>query len=389
MLWNWQRADWPKFRWEAARLGKAEERFLLGSGVLLGAVTHLETAARDQLMVEVMSDEALTTSEIEGELLNRDSVQSSLRRQLGLAGDQRRVQPAERGISEMMVALYQGFAAPLDHNTLFGWHRMIMQGRRDLRDIGAYRTHAEPMQIVSGRIDMPKVHFEAPPSAAVPTEMERFIDWYNDSGPGGSAPMPAVTRAGIAHLYFESIHPFEDGNGRVGRAVAEKALAQSLGQASFTGLSSAILARRSSYYQALEAATRTNEVTEWLAWFAGVVLEAQERTRAQVEFLLDKTKFLGRFGERLNERQHRALIRMLQEGPAGFKGGLSAGNYAVITKASAPTATRDLAALVEMGALTRTGERRHTRYHLPFVLRPPRRITIDAGGNIRSEAGAA
>jgi Fic family protein len=212
--------------------------------------------------------------------------------------------------------------------------------------------------------------------------MKRFIDWFNRTAPGGKQPLPALTRAGIAHLYFESIHPFEDGNGRIGRVIAEKALAQSLGRATLTALAATILVKRRSYYEALEAANKRNEITDWLAWFAATGLEAQQRTLSQVEFLIDKTKLLDRLRGQLNPRQETVLLRMFREGPQGFKGGLSAGNYASIAKASPATATRDLANMVEKGALTRTGERRHTRYHLPIPLRPVSRLTIDASGEI-------
>jgi len=385
MRWNWQQPDWPSFTWNSTRLAKAEERFLLGGGLFLGSVRHLPPEDRDRLTVEAMSDEAVTTSQIEGELLDRDSVQSSIRRQLGLAGDNRRVKPAEQGIAEMMVDLYRHFDAPLEEATLFAWHRMVVRGRTDLRDVGRYRTHGDPMQVVSGRIDEPTVHFEAPPSEAVEAEMQRFIAWFNRTAPGGEEPLPALTRAGVAHLYFESIHPFEDGNGRIGRAIAEKALAQSLGQATLTALATTILVKRRYYYDALEAANKDNEITDWLAWFAATGIEAQQRTLSQVEFLIDKTKLLDRLRGQLNSRQETVLLRMFREGPDGFKGGLSAGNYVRIAKVSPATATRDLAELVEKSALTRTGERKHTRYHLPIALRPIPRITIDASGDLKTE----
>lgn len=381
MHWNWQQADWPRFTWDESRLAKAEERFLLEGGRFLGTVKHLGGSAHDQLIVEAMSDEALTTSEIEGELLNRESIQSSIRKQLGLAADHRKTLPAEQGISEMMVDLYRHHAKPLDDATLFAWHGMAMKGRL-LRDIGKYRTHKEPMQVVSGAMHKPKVHFEAPPSASVPKEMRAFIGWFNSSGPDGKTPLPALTRAGIAHLYFESIHPFEDGNGRIGRAISEKALAQGLGRPTLTAIAATILLRRKEYYAALEAASRRNEISHWLAWFAGIALEAQQRTMAQVDFLLDKAKLFDRFRDALNDRQRAALLRMFRAGPEGFEGGLSAGNYARIAKTSPATATRDLAEMVERGALTRTGEKRHTRYHLPIPLRPVPRVSIDADGNI-------
>jgi Fic family protein len=381
MAWNWQQPQWPHFTWDPARIARAEDQFLLGSGVFIGSFDHLDSGERERLTIEAMGEEALTTSRIEGEILDRDSVQSSIRQNLGLSTDSRRTRPQEQGIGEMMVDLYRRFAKPLGHATLFAWHRMIMKGS-GLRDLGAYRTHKEPMQIVSGRLDVPKVHFEAPPSSKVRREMDRFIRWFNQTAPGGPAPLPALTRAGIAHLHFESIHPFEDGNGRVGRAVAEMALAQALKRPSLTALSSAVLARRKAYYEALSAANRGLELTNWLAWFAGIALEAQHRTHAQVEFLLAKTRLLDKLRGQLNPRQEAALLRVLREGAEGFKGGLSAGKYSAITKVPASTATRDLAQLVELGALTRTGERKGTRYHLTILTKPTPTITIDRRGEV-------
>jgi Fic family protein len=370
MAWNWQLKDWPHFSWDPARLVRSEERFLLEAGVFIGTVRHLKADDRNQLTVEAMSTEALTTSEIEGEILDRASVQSSIRRQLGLFTDKRRVGPAENGIAEVMVDLYRRFADPLSDEILFAWHRMLVQGRRDLRDIGRYRTDKQPMQIVSGAIHEPRVHFEAPPSSAVPHEMTGFIEWFNDTAPDGRTPLPGVTRAGIAHLYFVSIHPFEDGNGRVARAIAEKALAQSLRQPTLIALAATILARRKAYYEALEAANKNNEITPWLSWFAATTIEAQRRTISYVRFLVDKTRLLEGLRGRLNARQEKALLRMLREGPEGFVGGLSAGNYASIMGASPATTTRDLSDMVDKGALVRAGERRHARYHLAIPLRP-------------------
>jgi len=384
MKWNWQQPDWPEFTWHEDRLKQAEEQFLVGGGVILGAVSHLDEKSRERLTVEAMSEEAVTSSEIEGEVLNRDSVQSSIRRQLGLQVDDRRASPAEQGIAEMMVALYHGFAEPLDVGTLCSWHTMLMRGRNDLRVVGGYRTHEEPMQVVSGKVYDPTVHFEAPPSSRVPGEMNRFIDWFNDTGPGGAAPLPALTRAGVAHLYFECIHPFEDGNGRIGRAISEKAFAQGLGGPTLTALAATILLRRKRYYDLLEASNKRNDVDEWLAWFAGIALEAQQRARRHVEFLIDKSKLLDRLREELNSRQEKVLLRVLAEGPEGFKGGLSAGNYVSIARTSPATARRDLAELVELGALSRAGERRHARYYLTIPLRPVAQVTVDKSGQVIS-----
>jgi Fic family protein len=385
MTWNWQKPEWPNFRWDHTRLEAAEKQFLVGGGVFVGMVRHLGKEERDQLTVEAMSTEAVTTSEIEGEILDRASVQSSLRKQLGIATDERRVRPAERGIAEMMVDLYRSFAEPLSEEMLFRWHRMVMSGSRNLRDVGRYRRSAEPMRVVSGSLHEPRVHFEAPPSSRVPSEMKRFIAWFAQTAPGGEKTLPTLTRAGVAHLYFESIHPFEDGNGRIGRAIAEKALAQSLGQPTLTALAATILARRKSYYEALEAANKETEITRWLMWFAGVAIEAQRRTIALVEFLIDKTKLLDRLKGQLNERQEKALLRMFREGPDGFKGGLSAGKYSTITGASPATTTRDLADLVEKGALVREGERRYARYRLSVPLHHVPHIMLNEQGELSEE----
>lgn len=378
MTWNWQKPDWPNFRWDRARLEAVEKQFLVSGGVFVGTVRHLGKDERDQLTIEAMSTEAVTTSEIEGEILDRASVQSSLRKQLGLATDERRVRPAERGIAEMMVDLYRSFAEALSEEMVFHWHRMVMSGSRNLRDVGGYRTNKEPMQVISGPIGEPRVHFEAPPSSRVRSEMERFIAWFNRTAPGREEPLPALTRAGIAHLYFESVHPFEDGNGRIGRAIAEKALAQTFGQPTLTALAATILARRKSYYEALEAANKENEITRWLMWFAGVAIEAQRRTIALVEFLIDKTKLLHNLKGQLNARQEKALLRMFREGPEGFKGGLSAGKYSNLTGASPATTTRDLTDLVSKRALVREGERRYARYYLSVPLRCPSRYALRA-----------
>jgi Fic family protein len=356
----------PRFSWDKKRLAKPEEQFLLETGMFAGAVRHLGPVDREQLTVDAMSTEALTTSEIEGEILDRASVQSSIRKELDLTADKRRAKPSEQGIAEMMVDLYRRFSEPLSDERLFAWRRMVVQGRDDLKDVGRYRTGDEPMQVVSGKLHAPKVHFEAPPSSAMPREMKAFVRWFNHTAPGGET-LPTLTRAGIAHLYFVSIHRFEDGNGRIGRAVAEKALSQGLGQPTLIALAATILAKRKAYYDVLEAANKNNEITAWLSWFAETAIEAQRRTIARVEFLIEKTQLLDRLRGQLNDRQEKALLRTLREGPDGFRGGLSAGTYATITGASPATTTRDLMDLVEKGALIRVGERRHARYSIAIA----------------------
>lgn len=362
--WTWQQPDWPHFRYDPAPLQGAEARFLKGAGVVIGSIGHLDGDARQGLVVGLMAQDMAESSAIEGELLDRASLQSSIARQLGFAADARRASPAEAGAAELMADLYRRWAEPLSEAQLFAWHAMLMNGRRDLGAVGAYRTHEDAMQIVSGPLHAPRVHFEAPPSARVPAEMAGFIAWFNASAPGGTAPLPAITRAAIAHLWFETIHPFEDGNGRLGRAIAEQALAQGLEAPTLTALAATIHRHRRAYYDQLHRASRDLAIDSWLAWFAEAVLEAQTRTIDAIGFLIAKTRLFDALRGQLNPRQEKALLRMFAEGPDGFTGGLSAHNYRTITDAAPATATRDLAELVALGALTRVGERRYARYYL-------------------------
>ncbi|TLD71549.1 Fic family protein [Phragmitibacter flavus] len=368
-IWNWQQEDWPQFRYDTAKLSGLEAEFLRNSGIFIGAIKHVTDDDRHQLIVELISDEALNTSEIEGEILNRDSLQSSIRRNFGLTTDNRKIPAAEQGIAQMMVELYRQFDTPLSNELLFHWHEMLMNGRRDIKDVGGYRTHDSAMQVVSGPLHEPKIHFEAPPSKSIPAEMKRFIEWFDRTGPGGKSPLPILTRAGIAHLYFVCIHPFEDGNGRIGRAVAEKAISEGLGHSTLVALSQTINRARKVYYAMLEGSNKHNEITDWLVYFAQAVLDAQAQAQRMVEFIIAKTKYFDRLRGQLNDRQQKAILRMMQEGPDGFKGGLNAEKYISLTGTSRATATRDLQDLVEKDALIQVGSLKSTRYHLPITFK--------------------
>ncbi len=369
MPWNWQQPDWPNFDYDSKALEPLERQFLVRSGEFVGAFKHVGSDDQETLRIELISDEAVKTSEIEGEILDRASVQSSLRHQFGLGAEEPGVKPAERGVSMMVVDLFRGYAAALQHETMFDWHAMLLGADHAINVVGAYRTDPSPMQVVSGPDYKRVVHFEAPPSAHVPAEMERFVTWFNETAPSGGRPLPALTRAGIAHLYFVCVHPFEDGNGRIGRALAEKSLAQSLGHPSLIALAYTIERKRRNYYAALERNNKDNEITDWLTYFADTVLEAQSNTLARVDFLVAKARFYEKLRGQLNERQEKVVARMFREGVDGFRGGLSAENYVTISKASRATATRDLQDLVEKGALTRSGTLRYARYHLALAPR--------------------
>lgn len=366
MRWNWEQKDWPKFLYDTKALEALERQFLPQSGEFMGVLRHVGADDQNALRIELISEEAIKTSEIEGEFLNRDSVQSSLRHQFGLGPEVSDIPAAERGIASLMTDLYEHFKGSLNDAILFAWHNHLLSGNKFIKTIGGYRIHSEPMQVVSGSIQKPTVHFEGPPSKVVSAEMRRFIAWFNDTSPLGKAPLPALTRAGLVHLYFVCIHPFEDGNGRIGRALSEKSLAQNLGHPSLIALAYTIERKRKDYYAALERNNKNMEVTDWLRYFAETIIEAQSTTIRRVDFYVAKAKFYERLRGHLNERQAKVIARIFKEGIDGFRGGLSAENYISITGTSRATATRDLQDLVEKMALTKIGDLRHTRYFLKF-----------------------
>jgi Fic family protein len=368
MTYNWQQPDWPEFRYRLDGMADQLLAFAEHAGRVSGLLEGLPEDLGTEAVLDLMISEAVRSSASEGETLNRDAVRSSIRNRLGLNAVPQPVDSRMAdGAGELMVAVRTGFREPLSEETLFSWHRMLLGGSTTLR-VGGWRQGGDPMQVVSGRIDRPTVHFEAPPSGRVPGEMARFIAWFNDTAPGGPnvIPQPPV-RSALVHLYFESIHPFEDGNGRIGRALSEKALSQGLGRPVVLSLSRSIDAVRSSYYSALKAASRGNDVTAWIDWFVGVVVHAQRDAGDQVRFVLRKSKFFQRFQTELNERQLKIVRRMFEAGPDGFTGGMNARKYVALTGASKATATRDLLQLARIGALHPLGGGRSTRYVLGVV----------------------
>jgi Fic family protein len=239
---------------------------------------------------------------------------------------------------------------------------MLFPEQSHIEERGRYRTHSEPMQIVARRYDNARVYFEAPPSINIPNEMERFISWFNDGATVG----PILGRAAIAHLYFENIHPFEDGNGRIGRALVEKILSQGVQRPVLIAVSNILEKDKKNYYASLEKCNRSLDANGWVEFFSATILKAQEESIELLLFLMEKAKIFTKLSGKINPRQEKALRKLFESGPEGFKGGLSAENYISITKASRASTTRDLAHLVELGALMRTGELRHTRYWLPI-----------------------
>lgn len=360
MPWNWELPDWPKFTYEPDPIALRERQFLLGAGKASAYLKTVEPQEYSHFMVEILGEEGQMSSLIEGELLARESLQSSIRQHFGLQAVEKSPPGKEAHMAQLLCNVYESFDQPLTHEMLWGWHALLFKDSSILTDRGKYRSFKEPMQIVSNRYGSPKVFFEAPPSEKVLFEMTKFIDWFNSSHVSESI----LGRASIAHVYFESIHPFEDGNGRIGRILVEKILSQGLGQPVLISVSRILEKRKKEYYLYLEQCNRTLSVQSWVEFFSRVILEAHEESMNLLYFVIEKSKMLASLSGQINPRQTKVLLRMFEEGPSGFKGGLSADNYIKIAKTTKATATRDLRDLVKKGALIKSGKLRHTRYKL-------------------------
>ena len=364
MTYFWETNDWPNFTYELDdSCEKNLYAFAQHSGRVGGLVEGLDDKDQSETLVQMMVVEAIKTSEIEGEYLSRQDVISSVRNNLGLSaplenvGDKR-----AESAAALMMAVRDGYDTPLSEDVLFDWHTKLLGWDRRV-SVGAWRTHEEPMHVISGPIGKEKVHFEAPPSRRVSDEMKKFINWFNTTAPGAAYTIDKPPlRSALAHLYFESIHPFEDGNGRIGRSISEKALSQGLGGPVIMSLSATIEANKKIYYEELKAAQRSRDVSAWVSFFSNVCLEAQTQAEKQIRFTLQNAKLFDRFEDQMNKRQVRVVRRMLKAGLDGFEGGMNARKYVSITKASKATATRDLRALLEMGVIKAKGGGRSTRY---------------------------
>lgn len=358
-MYNWQNKNWPDFLYQLDKDTESKlYQYAQESSRLTALASDLLT---DEILLELMVIEAQKTSEIEGELIALEDIRSSLKKQLGIpsenifCSDQR----AER-ISLMLVNIRKTFQEKLTETQLQKWHGNLMD---DLPShlVGCYRTLSEPMQIVSGPIGREKVFFEAPPSDRVPFEMKRFVDWFNES-----EHLPGLIRAAIGHLYFESIHPFIDGNGRIGRALVEKILSQDLGYPVLFSLSNTFMENRKQYYHKLHLNSQLSlDISSWMRFFIDMVYQSQMNAKNQILFVIHKKLFWQKYDHLLNARQKIIIQRMMKEGTNGFLGGMSAKKYMTITGCSKATATRDLTDLVNKNCFIKiNAQGPNTRYDL-------------------------
>lgn len=365
MTYNWQQKDWPLFKYQLNDVDDLLYAFAEETGRINGVVNSFSPDLQLEALIDIMVAEAIKTSEIEGEYLSRQDVKSSIRNKLGLNQTPQSVKDRmSKGAGELMVVVRESFQSPLTEENLYSWHRILIGDNKNIT-VGAWRSHDEPMQVVSGALGKEKIHYEAPPSSIVAEEMRCFINWFNETAPEGAKPIKkAPLRSAIAHLYFESIHPFEDGNGRIGRSIAEKALSQTLGRSVLLSISRSIEASKNVYYYALEKAQKSNEISNWIRYFVELLLDAQRQTTEVVNFILKKSQFFDKYKNLLNERQLKVVTKMFDAGTEGFEGGMNARKYISITKSSKATATRDLQYLLDQCILTTSGGGRSTHYFL-------------------------
>lgn len=364
MKYNWQLPDWEKFIYDDSVIDSLCIEFALETGELKGIVDSLSTVIQQETILQFMISEAIKTSEIEGEFFSRQDIMSSIKKNLGIGDTFGRIKDKNaQGIGKLMVMVRNSYSEKLTELSIKEWHFILMEYSRHINP-GEYRMGEEPMQIVSGTYGKEIIHFEAPPSNQVPAEMKKFIKWYNDFEVKAFDIKKALIKTSISHLYFESIHPFEDGNGRIGRAIAEKCLSESLNRPVLMSISSTIEKNKKKYYQSLKEAQRTLELTDWIFYFSNLILESQKNAKQIVLFTLSKSKFIDEFKNKMNERQTKAILKMFEYGISGFLGGMTAIKYISITKTSRATATRDLQDLTDKNILKPRGQGRSRSYEL-------------------------
>ena len=366
-IYNWHYDDWPQFEYDLTVVQEKLYEYATLTGKIYGVQEAITKDQKILSQVDLMILEALKTSEIEGEYLSRKDVKSSIRNNLGLNKPKEPIRDMNaKGAGELMLLVREEFKKPLSNKMLFGWHKKLFPIAKGLR-VGAYRNHPEPMQVISGAMGKEKIHYEAPPSDRVKADMKRFIEWFNYSAKDQTLRKHmAPIRAAIAHLHFESIHPFEDGNGRVGRAISEKALSQGLDAPVMLSLSKSIVSKKKDYYEALKLGQRSLEITPWLVYFIDMILHAQEEALSTIQFTIKKTKFFDAHKKALNARQLKVVKRVMRDGEDEFEGGLNVRKYIAITRTSKPTATRDLQDLVTKNLIKPVGKGRSTRYEINF-----------------------
>jgi len=373
--WIWQQEDWPDFTWDAAALALLLRDVTQLQGRLLGKIDHLGPEQSLESALDAQLQNIVQSSAIEGENLNLESARSSLARRLGVkeAGLSKTTAQTE-GLANLLLDATQNCSEELTLERLFKWHQYVFpeQAERvfslDHIQVGALRGD-EPMQVVSGPHHKRIVHFEAPPRQSLDVQLLRFLEWLSASRE--DVALDPLLRAGIAHFWFVTLHPFDDGNGRLARAVSDYVLAQGERQSiRYYAMAASIMEKRNSYYDILESSQKgTLDITAWLIWFLETLKETFEAALSRIDSALQKARFWQAHNQDgLKPEQVKVLNRLLDAGPGGFEGGLSAGKYQNLAKVSKATATRHIAEMLEKNCLVkREGGGRSTKYDINRV----------------------
>ncbi len=367
--WIWQQPDWPAFTWKVAAIAPLLREINCLQGKLLGGAETVSGIGTLPAEMDALLQNAINTSAIEGEQLNVASVRSSLAKRLGMtqAGLPPGT-PRTEGLADLLLDATRNPRQELTLQRLYGWHQALFPaGGGMLTPIRVGELRGEDsMRVVSGPIGRQTVHFEAPPRGILERELAAFLDWFNRTR--HEADIDPLLRAGIAHLWFVTLHPFDDGNGRLARAITDLALAQAEHHSvRFSAMAATIMENRGAYYAILEKTQRNGlDVTPWLAWFLDMLKQTLRAAELRIEHVLQKARFWQRHAQSvLSERQIKALNRLLDVGPEGFEGSINARKYMSLTQVSKATATRDLAELVAKGCLVqRAGGGRSTSYEI-------------------------
>lgn len=366
----WQATKWPRLYWDDSRLIKALAEARKIQGQILGQAKFLELKEQAEILV----DETIATSAIEGEKLDRNGVRSSVAKRLGLStAGLPEPKRSTDGMVEILLDATTNHVKPLTKDRLYSWQSALFptgfSGINKI-EVGSWRTGSEPMQVISGKMGKAKIHYEAPPSKIVSSEMETFFEWWNNPPEN----LDGLLRAAVAHFWFVTIHPFDDGNGRVARAITDMALAQDeKTKMRLYSLSAQIIKERESYYEILESTQKgKGDITSWLVWF----LDMFTRSIQSSSQLIEKALWIGSFyahndGIALNDRQKKVIKKMMETFPADFVGGLTNQKYVSMTKTSSVTAKRDIQDLVEKNILLQNeGGGRSTSYRLNKKIAP-------------------
>lgn len=369
MSYIWQQNPFPDFQFKIENFMEQIQEFSLEIGETNGLYQNVSEEHKVAILLQIAVTEACKTSEIEGEYFSREDIRSSLQKQLGLSDFAVPLKDKKaKAISNLVLKVREDHSKRLSLEMMKEWHRILMKEDKTVNE-GNWRISEAPMQIISGRFGKINIHFEAPPSKHLPELMTEFINWYHTfpyENLGSVA--RAMFKSALVHLYFETLHPFQDGNGRIGRFLSEKTMIETLGFPILISLSKCIEKNKNQYYEALKSTQNGGDISKWLQFFFKIFIESIKENKEIVHFVIKKVNYFDTFKSQLNNRELKVIGKMTENGLRIFEGGMTSKKYISIAKTSKATATRDLQHLFEIAAFTKMGEGRSVNYQINWEL---------------------